>query len=260
MWSLGVPLGCPMPWAQWVRQNTPGRGFLGWETCCQERWLLSKRFARFGCRCPLLKGPQTRVTIFLFSLDFGWLFLGCPFSHFPLLSSCFSWSNLNKSWPHVPFAITCCLTSGVSSPTPANTVPRSGAGQEPGKKIQVKSRRSFSHPQPRPWWGCPLPPLVGFKILGSEHAVSAQGTNQLSKVYLYECSQLFPLHKFTQRLSWLYNTHYMEAIYIWMNVFIERKARSSCSPPLNWNGRSGCPVAIPDQQRCVSRELTDFWF
>lgn len=171
------------------------------------RKLLPGRVAPFQKICSLwlqmslVKGPIYQSNpVFLFSLDFGWLFAGCPFSHFPLLSSCFSWSNLNKSWPHVPFAITCCLTSGVSSPTPANMVPESGAGQEPGKKIQVKSR-SFSHPQPRPWWGCPLPPLVGFKILHSECAVSAQGTNQLSKVYLYECSQLFPLHKFTQRLS-----------------------------------------------------------
>lgn len=49
-----------------------------------------------------------------------------------------------------------------------------------------------------------------------------------------------------------------------MNVFIERKARSSCSPPLNWNGSSGCLIAIPDQQRCGSKGLTDFfnklWF
>lgn len=45
-----------------------------------------------------------------------------------------------------------------------------------------------------------------------------------------------------------------------MNVFIERKARNSCSSPLNWNGSSGCPIAIPDQQRCVGKGLTDFWF
>lgn len=44
-----------------------------------------------------------------------------------------------------------------------------------------------------------------------------------------------------------------------MNVFIERKARSSCSP-LNWNGSSGCPIAIPDRQRCVSKGLTDSGF
>lgn len=45
-----------------------------------------------------------------------------------------------------------------------------------------------------------------------------------------------------------------------MNVFIERKARSSCSPPLNWNGSSGCQIAISDQHSCVSAGLTDFWF
>lgn len=44
-----------------------------------------------------------------------------------------------------------------------------------------------------------------------------------------------------------------------MNVFIERKARSSCSPPLNWNGSTACQTAISDQHRCVSKGLTDFW-
>lgn len=39
-----------------------------------------------------------------------------------------------------------------------------------------------------------------------------------------------------------------------MNVFIERKARSSCSPPLNWNGSSGCQIAISDHTDVLAKD------
>lgn len=46
-----------------------------------------------------------------------------------------------------------------------------------------------------------------------------------------------------------------------MNVFIEKEGKGAHdSPPLNWNGSSGCQIAISDQHRCVSEGLTDFWF
>lgn len=56
MWSMGVPLGCHVPLARWVGQNTPSRGFLGEKPAGRRGGSFPKGCAHCCCRCPLLKG------------------------------------------------------------------------------------------------------------------------------------------------------------------------------------------------------------
>lgn len=132
--------------------------------------------------------------------------LTLPPSKFLFLLECFNQVTASSALCHHP-ALTpggCpALLTLSNHHSLLHAAPEPGARQEqqqqPGKKIKAQSKRSFFHPQ----WCCPhlFHLQWDWQVLGSWRAVSFLGTNQLSKVYLYECSQLFPLHKFTQRLS-----------------------------------------------------------